>query len=235
MDYIDTDTALTVTEHRYLGADTLEIHFGTARPQPSAAGQYVQLQLADEWRVYSVASSVSKNTISILVKLLEGTPTTKVLRNLQIGDVIAARFLSDMPVLPHKNDNVMLVCTGTGIIPCYNLAKEVLEGAHGAKVFLLAGTRSEESMLLEEELELLTRIYDQFAYNYSLTAPMDDWTGYVGRLDIHLKKMTAYHNDALIYLAGYSEIVYSLKSHLEEVGVSRRNIHILGENLIKNA
>ena len=79
---------------------------------------------------------------------------------------------------------VVLIGAGSGITPLMGIAKAVLADEPLSAVYLLYGSRNEQSIIFEKKLEELTLKYkDRLKVIHVLSQPSNDWKGHTGRLN----------------------------------------------------
>lgn len=78
-------------------------------------------------RAYSIANSETKGEVSILtflIKLLENGQGSNQLRSLQIGDEVELEGPNGHFTLKNTQNPKVFLSTGSGLAPCYRMAKE---------------------------------------------------------------------------------------------------------------
>ena len=87
----------------------------------------------------------------------------------------------------HQVYHMMMLCGGTGITPMYRVLKAVLlNPLDTVKVHMIYANRTEEDILLKDNLDALSREYpDRFSLHYMLSRPRqpDSWTGLKGHIN----------------------------------------------------
>ena len=79
--------------------------------------------------------------------------------------------------------SVGMVAGGTGITPMYQLILEILANPRDrTEIRLVYGCRSEEDIILRDELDALAAAYPNFKVVYTLSKPSDAWRGRVGHV-----------------------------------------------------
>ncbi len=163
-------------------------------------GQYVTLRHEHAGqelrRSYSMSSSPLEKRVAVTVKKVEGGRVSNYLHDVaKVGDTfeVAApdgRFYNTLH--PEKRRTYYLFGAGSGITPLMSILKTILEGEPMSAVFLLYGSRNEESIIFRDELDRLTERYDgQLHVEHILSQPKKEGGG--GLLGMFRKSTTNWH------------------------------------------
>jgi ring-1,2-phenylacetyl-CoA epoxidase subunit PaaE len=156
-------------------------------------GQFLTLLLPFEdkkvRRSYSMSSSPYTDvSLAITIKRVPGGFASNLLLDtLKEGDIVEA--MEPMGTFfPKQADDqtrqVVFVGAGSGITPLFSIAKSILMVEPESEVFLIYGSRNEESIIFKDKIEKLQEKYgDRFAVVHSLSQPSDSWAGEKGRLN----------------------------------------------------
>jgi cytochrome-b5 reductase len=80
-----------------------------------------------------------------------------------------------------------MVAGGTGITPMYQLILEILANPRDrTEIRLVYGCRSEEDIILRDELDALAAAYPNFKVVYTLSKPSAAWRGRTGHVSKEL-------------------------------------------------
>ena len=80
-----------------------------------------------------------------------------------------------------------LIAGGTGITPMYQLILEMLSNPRDrTEIRLVYGARSEEDIILRDELDALAAAYPNFKVVYTLSKPSAAWSGRTGHVNKEL-------------------------------------------------
>ena len=80
--------------------------------------------------------------------------------------------------------SVGLIAGGTGITPMYQLILEMLANPRDrTEIRLVYGCRTEEDIILRDELDALAAVYPNFKVLYTLSKPGPTWKGATGHID----------------------------------------------------
>ena len=140
-------------------------------------------------RSYSMSSSPYTDvSIAITIKRVPGGfGSNYLLDELKVGDVIEAMEPAGN-LLPKQVDDqvrqVVFVGAGSGITPLFSILKSVLIVEPESEVFLLYGSRTEESIIFKQKIDGLKDKYgERFQLVHTLTQPSENWSGETGRLN----------------------------------------------------
>lgn len=153
-------------------------------------GQHISIKAIIEgkeiMRSYTPTSldTDAEGYFELLVKTYEKGNISKVIGNLNIGDMIQVRGPKGFyHYSPNMFNNIGMVAGGTGISPMYQIVKAIATNpADKTKISLVYGNVSEEDILLKAELDKIVESNpSQFKVHYLLDNPPDeDWKGGVG-------------------------------------------------------
>lgn len=140
-------------------------------------------------RSYSMSSSPYTDvSIAITIKRVPGGfGSNYLLDELKVGDVIEAMEPAGN-FLPKQADDqvrqVVFIGAGSGITPLFSILKSVLIVEPESEVFLLYGSRTEESIIFKQKINGLKEKYgERFQLVHTLTQPSESWLGETGRLN----------------------------------------------------
>lgn len=220
-------------------------------------GQHITIRIQQDGRElrrsYSMSSSPLEKRLAVTVKKVAGGNVSVFLHDVvKPGDTleIAApdgRFFS--PLNPDKRRTYYLFGAGSGITPLMSILKTVLEGEPMSAVFLLYGSRDEESIIFRDELERLTERYaGQLHVEHVLSRPKKEsaggglfgmfkksttnWQGKTGRiaskaanefLDENLAQGP--EDDCRYFICGPGNMTDTVKSALMGRGIQPKHIH----------
>ena len=152
--------------------------------------------------------------------------------NLRIGDTLDMRGpVGRFKYKPDMYDTIGLVCGGTGLTPCLQVIRVILEGseAHLEKtnLVLLYQNRTEEDILLKECLHEIQREYpDRLQVYFYLSSPPSHWGrdeyergGYIS-VDCMSSLLPRSSTD-IVGLCGPSGFNEAMVQKLEEIGYDK--------------
>ncbi|WP_439582234.1 2Fe-2S iron-sulfur cluster-binding protein [Dyadobacter bucti] len=156
-------------------------------------GQFLTLLLPSEdkkvRRSYSMSSSPYTDvSLAITIKRVPGGFASNLLLDtIKEGDVVEA--MEPMGTFfPKQADDqtrqVVFIGAGSGITPLFSIAKSILMVEPESEVFLIYGSRNEESIIFKDKISKLEAKYGaRFTVVHTLSQPSDFWTGEKGRLN----------------------------------------------------
>jgi ring-1,2-phenylacetyl-CoA epoxidase subunit PaaE len=220
-------------------------------------GQYITTKVTldgkEHRRSYSMSSSPLENRLSVTVKKVAGGLVSTYLHDrVNAGDVLEigtpdGRFFNTLN--PEKRRTYYLFGAGSGITPLMSILKTILEEEPMSSVFLLYGSRNEESIIFKEALDALSQRYSgQLSVEYLLSQPKKEaksgglfgifkkstinWQGKTGRVDQHHVTEFLDENmargpeqDCLYYICGPGNMAESVKQALVPRGIEEKQIH----------
>lgn len=153
-------------------------------------GQFItlaaELESARIQRQYSLSSSPSEHSpLRITVKKIPGGRMSSwLVDGVSIGDRIECapprgRFFQPVGQ-PHR---VIMLAAGSGITPMVPIARQLARDRLGHQITLVSGNRTCRDIIFGQEITALTREYENFQAEFSLTRPGPGWTGARGRID----------------------------------------------------
>lgn len=219
------------------------------------AGQYLTLQVTvkgkEARRAYSMSSSPLEQDLAITVKRVKNGLVSNYLND----QVKPGQHLEVMPpngrftpkLQADQRTTYYLFGAGSGITPLLSILKTILEEEPKSSVYLLYGSRNEQSILFRETLNALERRYTgQFAVVHTLSQPQRDkpkglaglftkgqssWEGATGRIhtglvETFLNEHPNSTNTAVYMLCGPGGMIESVNATLEKRGVPKAQIHV---------
>ncbi len=217
-------------------------------------GQYLTLKFnidgQEARRAYSMSSSPLEPDLKVTVKRVKNGLVSNFIYN-KIKEESEVEVMSPEGRFYTKTneDNrktYYLFAAGSGITPVISIIKTLLEAEPQSTLFLLYGNRNEDQIIFNEELGQLTKRYaDQFYVEHTLSQPKQEkagglgswfkkprmsWPGWKGRIDTSkvkefLLKYPARNKDVEYFICGPNPLMESVKDHLNNEGVDKKNIH----------
>jgi ferredoxin--NADP+ reductase len=166
------------------------------------AGQFVALGLSEEVprceeateefkppkpgklirRAYSIASSSSQDFVEFYITLVHSGSLTPRIFTLKIGDKIymapkpTGMFTLDMV---NEEKNIILVATGTGVAPYMSMLRSNALKRKG-NLMVIQGASNSWDLGYSSELQLLSTMFENFAYYPTITMPEKEPAGWSG-------------------------------------------------------
>ena len=156
-------------------------------------GQFLTLLLPFEdkkvRRSYSMSSSPYTDvSLAITIKRVPGGfASNYLLDTIKEGDILEAMEPTGN-FFPKQEDDqtrqVVFIGAGSGITPLFSMIKSILMVEQESEVFLLFGSRNEESIIFNSKINALQFKYgERFKVVHTLSQPSAEWTGEMGRLN----------------------------------------------------
>jgi ring-1,2-phenylacetyl-CoA epoxidase subunit PaaE len=223
--------------------DTVTIHFWhpfneVVKYKP---GQFLTLLLPQGEtkirRSYSMSSSpYTDASLAVTVKRLPGGFASEYLtKNLKVDDVLEVmepmgHFVPELDA--DQSRTVVLIGAGSGITPLMSITKSVLMVEPDSEVYLLYGSRNENSVIFKDQLDALKAKYgERFKLVYTLSQPSESWQGEKGRLNkSHILKIleglpTRDASATDYYLCGPDDMMDEAKRALDILAIPAERIH----------
>lgn len=196
-------------------------------------GQFITLDLPisdkknKRLRSYSIASAPDgSNQIELLIELVEhGLGTAYLWDEIHIGDLLTFRGPAGVFLLPENLDQeLFLVCTGTGIAPFRSMLKYIEQQHLPAKdIFLVFGCRTRQDLLYRDELLAMESRMPNF--HYVPTLSREAWSGRQGYVHPAYMELAAGKPNAHFMLCGWKKMIDEARQRLQEMGYPKQQIH----------
>ena len=203
------------------------------------AGQYITLKKViggnELRRDYSICSSPKSNELKVAIKeMKDGTFSSYANNQLTVGDVLEVappkgRFVFEPN--DKKTKNIAAFAAGSGITPVLSIIKCALEEEIHSKVILVYGNKStEDTMFLNELLELQHHYKDRFSIQFVFSQKDSGNDSIFGRIEkstvnyVMKNKHKNIEVDAY-YLCGPEAMIHTVKDVLTDNGIEAERIH----------
>lgn len=197
-------------------------------------GQFVTLDLPihekvnKRWRSYSIASwPDSTNIFELVIVLLPGgTGSTYLFNETNIGSEIKFRGPQGVFVLkePELQNNIFLICTGTGIAPFRSMMHHIkINNIPHKNMYLIFGSRTQKDLLYFDELTQLQKDLPGFQYIPALSR--EDWNGRKGYVHPIYEELCTQREPASFFLCGWKNMIDEAKKRILEMGYDKKAIH----------
>lgn len=205
------------------------------------AGQFLTLLLTIDGekvrRSYSMSSSPHTDTApAVTIKRVPGGLVSNwLVDKVKVGDSIEVlEPTGHFMVQPDARNarTVVLIGAGSGITPLISIAKSILKIEAESRVILLYGNRDENTIIFKSKLDELGEQYgERLEVKYTLSQPLNGWTGYTGRLNQshilrlleEIKGLTPTQAD--YFLCGPDGLMDEAKNALSILRVPAERIH----------
>lgn len=197
-------------------------------------GQFVTLDLPihekknKRWRSYSIASAPNgTNEIELVIVLLEGgAGTTYLFNEIKEGSTVLLRGPQGVFTLPDPIENdLYLICTGTGIAPFRSMAHYLHHHQVPHKnIYLIFGCRTQKDLLYHEEMKALEKKMPGFQYLPTLSR--EQWEGRTGYVHSIYEELCAEKKPAHFFLCGWKNMIDEARQRIQAMGYDRKAIHL---------
>ena len=199
-------------------------------------GQFVTLDLPihaqrnRRWRSYSIASAPdNSNVIELLIVLLDGgAGTTYLFNEIKEGSTLTLRGPHGHFILPPAlNEDIFLICTGTGIAPFRSMAQylQAHPDTHQHEMHLIFGCRTTADLLYADEMNALAG--GQLPnFHYHPTLSRAEWSGRTGYVHAIYEELCKDHPPAQFMLCGWRNMIDGAKERILNMGYDKKAIHL---------
>ncbi|CEI62105.1 hypothetical protein FVEN_g3138 [Fusarium venenatum] len=171
-----------------------------------------------------VSNNSDLGVLELVIKVYpDGKLTNNYLAHLEVGDEVLFRGPKGaMKYQPNICNKIGLIAGGTGITPMFQVIRAVCEHDRDTtEISLIYANRTEQDILLREELDKFARRYPKnFKVYYILDEPPSGWEyglGYVTQ-ELMKEKMPAPSMDSKVFLCGPPGMVNASKKALVGLG-----------------
>lgn len=223
----------TLAKKTSLTYDVVELCFSvsaTADSEPfiHKAGQFISVKIptAQEqvFRSYSISSKPTPGYFELCVKVVENGLASNFLANLKEESEI--EFLGPIGNFGFKNQQeqtALFIGTGTGIAPLKSMIEDELVKGNQQKMHLLFGVRHIKDIFYKEFFEKLSKEYQNFTFDLTLSRPEDEsWTKSgekIGRVTDLLKTLKLDPKTTVAYICGLKDMVEETTEILQQKGL----------------
>lgn len=192
-------------------------------------GQYVSLKVADDGsrRSYSIASVPDGKEIELLVDTAPMGLGSKFILGLKEGDSVEVLGpIGSFTVSEPKNNKILFVATGSGIVPFRPMIMDLLEKKKfGGEVYLHWGMRHIKDLFWVDDFKELARAFPNFKFDVVLSQPEGEWRACSGHVNDCLMKHKPDWEGFEAYLCGSQQMIADVAVLLEKLGVQKKDIH----------
>jgi cytochrome-b5 reductase len=169
------------------------------------------------------SNNLDPGVLELVIKCYpDGLLTGKYLANLNVGDKVL--FRGPKGAMKYRRglcQRIGMIAGGTGITPMYQLIRAICEDERDTtEISLIYANRSEEEILLREELEAFARKYKNLKIWYMLDQPPQKWVygkGYV-TAQVMSERLPMPAADTKIMLCGPPGMINASKKALASLG-----------------
>lgn len=178
-------------------------------------------------RSYSIASAPDGTNVfeMVIVRDKKGTGTRYIFEEVGVGTEL--KFRGPQGVFKLKeplDDDIFLICTGTGIAPFRSMVHHVNNNKIPHKnIYLIFGCRSKSDLLYYDELVTLAKDFPGFIYIPTLSR--EEWEGYTGYVHPIYESLCEERKPARFFLCGWKGMVDEAQKRIMEMGYDAKAIH----------
>lgn len=195
------------------------------------AGQYVSVKIsgAGERRSYSIVTTPDNNHgMGLLAEMINGGKGSEFWRQLEIGAEVELLAPMGRFVVRGGSDKLLMVATGSGIVPIWSMLNDLLINKKEKKPIRLHwGMRSEDDLFWVDNLERLTEEHENFVFDIVLSKPSENWELCSGHVQECL--MRDFASSGLGewegYVCGSQKMVEETVLVLANLGMNQNNIY----------
>lgn len=229
---------LKLKAKKIVAVNTMALFFQKPKNFYFKAGQFAEFSLYNRYhadidqisRAFSIASSPEETELMIVFRL-RNTVFKNILKNIKVGEEIKMDGPYGSFVL-HEDSSCesIFLAGGIGIAPIRSILINSMLKNTSRKIFLFYSNKHLEDAAFFEELKFLQNKDSGYKFIPTMTSLEKSkklWIGDVGRIQKSLLiKYIPNIKKAIYYLCGSSDMVASLKTVLEKMGIDEDNIRI---------
>jgi len=218
-----------LTEKKNLAGNYWSLRFEFAEEFPFTAGQYVSLKVDESGarRSYSIASKPDGREIELVIDTTPMGVGSKFALGLNVGDEVEVMGpVGHFRVSEPKNNKVLFVATGSGIVPLRSMILDLLEtNKFGGEVHLDWGMRHIKDLFWVDEFKELERAFPNFKFDAVLSKPEGGWLACFGHVNDCLLKHKSNWEGWEAYICGGQQVIADVAALLEKLMVKKEDIH----------
>jgi len=200
-------------------------------------GQFVNIRNSDSLtRSYSIASGPQLNKIELHVKHLQnGKMSNWMCSDLKPGDTIELQGANgdNYYDVDTKNQNILLIATGTGLAPLLGVVRDALANDHQGEIHVYHGSRYCDGLYHIDTMRELEKQHSNMQYYPCISSsnPLLNNTKRIPhciheRADELAIKSHASLKDWKVYLCGHPDMVKQVKAKAYIAGAALSDIHL---------
>ncbi|MCP4524018.1 MAG: FAD-dependent oxidoreductase [Candidatus Gracilibacteria bacterium] len=167
----------TLTQKKKLTSDIYELIYEAKDLFKFTPGQFITFILPNiGGRAYSVLEIQGNQLTLIIKKWLQkdgGRGGSQYICNQEVGSSLSGTHPAGHFLLQKTENNKLFIGTGTGFVPLYNQILSAVKRKSEHKIVLLFGSRTSQDLFYREELEELSKKYENFDYQIYLSREKD--------------------------------------------------------------
>lgn len=179
-------------------------------------------------RSYSISNWPDGSNIFelVIVKLKGGAASNYIFNEIVTGSELSFRGPQGVFILKeeHLQNDVFLICTGTGIAPFRSMVHHIKNNNIPHKnIYLLFGTRTQQDLLYFSELNQLQK--DLPGFHFIPTLSREEWEGRRGYVHPIYEELCVRRQPAIFFLCGWKNMIDEAKKRILEMGYDKKSIH----------
>lgn len=221
----DLTRQATLIKKQWLNPTTAQLLLQPESPILYKGGQYLKIRHHDLSRSYSIASNLIEDAyIELHIKkmpagnishwLCDGIEEQSTLNFIgPLGDCV---YKSE-----HKDKNLLLIATGTGLAPLQGIVKEALSEGHKGRIYLYHGSTYLENLYNLDYLHQLQK-HSNFQYNPCTSREQSRQENGLdvlsGRADENAFARHTQLQDYCVYICGRGELIENARQQAKKLG-----------------
>ncbi|KEI35192.1 phenol 2-monooxygenase [Francisella sp. W12-1067] len=203
------------------------------KPLNFIAGQFITFLLKDDKgnlkrRSYSLGSLPSDNMLlEIGITHVKGGTASEFFFNMKIGDTAAAMGPAGRLVLKdEKVRKLILVGTGTGIVPYRSMFPELLERAETTEIHILLGVQYRKDALYQDDFIEFAKKHNNINFTLCLSRETESLKDYEvsGYVQQQFEKIDLDPEKDVIYVCGNPNMIDQSYEILTNVGFEAKSV-----------
>ncbi|QIV95059.1 ferredoxin--NADP reductase [Allofrancisella frigidaquae] len=203
------------------------------KPLNFIAGQFITFLLKDDKgnlkrRSYSLGSLPSDNMLlEIGITHVKGGTASEFFFNMKIGDTAAAMGPAGRLVLKDEEvRKLILVGTGTGIVPYRSMFPELLERAETTEIHILLGVQYRKDALYQNDFIEFAKKHNNINFTLCLSRETEDLKDYEvsGYVQQQFEKIDLDPEKDVIYVCGNPNMIDQSYEILTNVGFEAKSV-----------
>jgi len=190
------------------------------------AGQFVSFEInrpgsrTPATRPYSIASPPQQtDRVALVLNRVPGGPGSTYLFGVREGDAMTFKGPLGSFTLHENQRDVLFVATGTGIAPIRSMLWSLAVRGSTRRITLLWGLRSELDLYYEDELTILRQQLPNLSATITLSQPVGDWHGPVGRVSPLVTDAVTTTSNLEAYLCGNGGMIRDVRDIIRQKGL----------------
>lgn len=203
------------------------------KPLNFTAGQFITFMFDGEdgkvkRRSYSLGSLPSDNMLlEIGITYVEGGIASEAFFNMQVGDATAAMGPAGRLILKDEELNkIILVGTGTGIVPYRSMFPELLERADSTEIHILLGVQYRKDALYRDDFIEFAKKHDNIHFKLCLSRETENLKDYEisGYVQNQFDEINLNSETDAVYVCGNPHMIDQSYEMLTNAGFGSKSV-----------